>query len=135
MSIPEATQLVLQAAALAENGALYILDMGEPVKIIDLACELIQLSGLEPGVDIEIQFTGLRPGEKLYEELLTVDEGVIATRYEQILAVHKNSVPHKHLDAMLAELFDAAREIDGERIKHLLQQMVPSYQPNNEGPH
>ena len=85
MTIPEAVQLVLQAGAMTEGGEIFILDMGEMVKIIDLAKTLIRLSGFEPGEDIEIKETGMRPGEKLYEELMTSEEGVNATKHERIL--------------------------------------------------
>lgn len=84
MTIPEAVQLVIQAGALAEGGEIFLLDMGEPVKIIDLAANLIRLSGFEPGKDIEIKFTGIRPGEKLFEELLTNEEGIGSTKHKRI---------------------------------------------------
>jgi FlaA1/EpsC-like NDP-sugar epimerase len=84
MTIPEAVQLVIQAGAMAKGGEIFVLDMGEPVKIVDLARDLIRLSGLEPDVDIKIEFTDLRPGEKLYEELLTAEEGLTATKHEKI---------------------------------------------------
>lgn len=84
MTIPEAVELVLQAASMAAGGEIYILDMGEPVNIVDMAKELIRLSGLEPEKDIEIKFTGIRPGEKLYEEILTNEEGIAATKHRRI---------------------------------------------------
>lgn len=84
MTIPEAAQLVLQAGAYAKGGEIFVLDMGSPVKIYDLACDLIKLSGLEPGIDIEIKVTGLRPGEKLYEELLMAEEGLGSTKHDKI---------------------------------------------------
>ena len=84
MTIPEAVQLVLQAGAMAKGGEIFILDMGEPVKIVDLANNLIRLSGFEPGVDIKIEYTGLRPGEKLYEELLMSEEGLTKTANSKI---------------------------------------------------
>ena len=84
MTIPEAVELVIQAGVLAKGGEIFVLDMGEPVKILDLAKTLITLSGLEPGKDIEIVFTGIRPGEKLYEELLTAEEGINATTHKRI---------------------------------------------------
>ena len=84
MLIPEAVQLILQAGALGNGGEIFVLDMGKPVKILDLANDLIKFSGLRPGQDIEIKFIGLRPGEKLYEELLTKAEGLTKTVYEKI---------------------------------------------------
>jgi FlaA1/EpsC-like NDP-sugar epimerase len=88
MTIPEASQLVLQAAAMGRGGELFVLDMGEPLKIEELARDMIRLSGLEPGVDIEVRFIGLRPGEKLSEELVTAGEGVVPTPHEKILVLH-----------------------------------------------
>jgi len=84
MTIPEAVQLVIQAGAMANGGEIFILDMGEPVKIVDLARDMIRLSGLEPDIDIKIEFTGLRPGEKLFEEMLLNEEGITATKYRKI---------------------------------------------------
>jgi FlaA1/EpsC-like NDP-sugar epimerase len=84
MTIPEAVQLVIQAGAMGANGEIFVLDMGEPVKIVDLARDLIRLSGFEPEKDIKITFTGIRPGEKLYEEVLTLEEGTKATQHERI---------------------------------------------------
>ena len=84
MTIPESVQLVIQAGALGKNGEIFILDMGEPVRILDLAQDLIRLSGFEPEKDIKITFCGTRPGEKLFEEVLTVDEGTKATKHERI---------------------------------------------------
>ena len=84
MTIPEAVQLIIQAAAMGKGGEIFILDMGKPVKIVDLAQDLIKLSGFEPGIDIEIVFTGIRPGEKIFEELLTAEEGAAATMHERI---------------------------------------------------
>ncbi len=84
MTIPEAVQLVIQAGAMTKGGEIFVLDMGEPVKIVDLAKNLIKLSGFEPDVDICIEFTGLRPGEKLYEELLMSEEGLTDTSHEKI---------------------------------------------------
>jgi FlaA1/EpsC-like NDP-sugar epimerase len=87
MTIPEAAQLVLQAAAMGKGGELFVLDMGEPVKIAELARDLIRLSGLEPDVDVEIKYVGLRPGEKLYEELITAGEGIVPTPHEKIMVL------------------------------------------------
>src|SRR5690606_6066952 len=92
MTIPEAVQLVIQAGALANGGEVFILDMGKPVKIVDLARDLIRLSGLEPDKDIQIVFTGIRPGEKLYEELLTAEEGTMSTNHQRIFIARPSDV-------------------------------------------
>ena len=91
MTIPEAVQLVIQAGAMAEGGEIFVLDMGEPVKIMDLATNLIRLSGFEPNEDIDIEITGLRPGEKLYEELLLNEEGLKATKHNKIFVCKTHS--------------------------------------------
>jgi FlaA1/EpsC-like NDP-sugar epimerase len=133
MSISEAAQLVLQAAALNQNGALYVLDMGEPVKIVDLARDLIGLSGLRPEIDIPIQYVGLRPGEKLHEELLTHEEGMGATRHEKIYIVCLDDNADRAFEPLLTELLAAAACGDAGRIRDLLQQIIPSYHPDPQG--
>jgi FlaA1/EpsC-like NDP-sugar epimerase len=127
MTIPEAAQLVLQAGGLAQNGAVYVLDMGEPVKIVDLARDLIQLSGLTPGEDIDIVFTGLRPGEKLYEELLTEEEGVSATRHSQISVARKQPMNAAEFDGHFKELWEASLRRDAEGIRAQLAFLAPGY--------
>jgi FlaA1/EpsC-like NDP-sugar epimerase len=129
MSIPEATQLVLQAAGLGQNGAVYVLDMGEPVRIIDLARDLIALSGLEPDVDIPIEVTGLRDGEKLFEELLTPEEGTTATRHEKIFVARKTNGPPGSFNGLLEELIISAERCDSQRIRELLARLTPGYAP------
>jgi len=129
MTIPEAAQLVLQAGGLGDNGAVYVLDMGEPVKIVDLARDLIRLSGFEPGVDIEIRFSGIRPGEKLFEELLTPEEGTITTRHEKIFVARQTSFPVERFPVLLDALFEAAEVRDGMRIRTALMDMIPTYNP------
>ncbi len=96
MTIPEAVQLVIQAGAMGEGGEVFVLDMGEPLKIVDLAEEIIRLSGYTPGRDIEIVYTGIRPGEKLYEEILTTEEAAIATMHKKIF-VSKEAQPDPHM--------------------------------------
>ncbi|MEZ4608148.1 MAG: nucleoside-diphosphate sugar epimerase/dehydratase [Deinococcales bacterium] len=125
MTIPEAAQLVLQAAGLAENGAIYILDMGEPVKILDLARDLISLSGLEPDKDISIIYTGLVPGEKLNEALWQDDESKSATRHEKIFVARSKSLEPSQLDAILRDLAHAAHQADRKRIRHILERNIP----------
>jgi len=131
MTIPEASQLVLQAAALAENGRVYVLDMGEPVRIVDLARDLILLSGLKPDQDIPILFSGVRPGEKLFEELLMAEEGTDASVHTQI-HVARNAMPPDGLDARLDLLIDAATAYDARAIRQALKGMVPTYDPPSE---
>ncbi|MEO0560096.1 MAG: nucleoside-diphosphate sugar epimerase/dehydratase, partial [Bacteroidota bacterium] len=128
MTIPEASQLVLQAAAQGANGQVYVLDMGEPVKIVDLARDLILLSGLEPGVDIQIEFSGTRPGEKLFEELLTAEEGTQPSPHEKIFVARKASATDG-LDLEVERLIEAARGRDGDAIRSAFQRIVPSYTP------
>jgi len=129
MTIPEAAQLVLQAGGLGQNGAVYVLDMGEPVRILDLARDLIRLSGLEPEVDIEIVFTGIRPGEKLFEELLTAEEGTVASRHEKIFVARNSGVPDGLLQGLLGKLFEAAAARDPEKIRAVLRELIPTYRP------
>ena len=124
MTIPEASQLVLQAAGMNNNGTVYVLDMGEPVKIVDLAKDLITLSGLELGEDIEITFTGIRPGEKLYEELLTAEEGTMATRHDKIFSAKSPTLP-QDLDKKMETLFIAAHGADKIDIYKAFENLIP----------
>lgn len=130
MTIPEAVQLVLQAAVVGHGGSILMLDMGQPVKIVDLAKDLIRLSGYEVGEDIEIKFTGLRPGEKLYEELFIPGEQYEPTEHQKIIIVKNASrfIP-KTIDSLVEALCDAARQNDDNLIVFLLQQLVPEYTP------
>lgn len=127
MTIPEASQLVLQSGGMNNNGAVYVLDMGEPVRIVDLARDLIKLSGLQPDVDIPIHFTGMRPGEKLYEEILTAEEGTMHSKYEKIFMARKAGVSIDNLEYMLAELHKAADEGNETRIRECFHQIIPNY--------
>jgi FlaA1/EpsC-like NDP-sugar epimerase len=126
MTIPEASQLVLQAGALNMNGAVFVLDMGEPVKIVDMARDLIKLSGLEPDKDIKIVFTGKREGEKLFEELLTAEEGTDMTQHDKIMMARKNGMADGFQDK-LDRLFDAANTGDMQSIKAMIHLIVPTY--------
>jgi FlaA1/EpsC-like NDP-sugar epimerase len=126
MTIPEASQLVLQAAALQMNGCVFVLKMGDPVRILDLANELIRLSGFEPGKDIHIVITGLQEGEKLYEELIYDDEHNTLTLHEKVLICETNGIP-SNLDHLLKNLIEAAETYDGNEIRKTLKTIVPSY--------
>ncbi len=129
MSIPEAAQLILQAGAMGEGGEIFILDMGQPVRIVDLACDLIRLHGLEPDKDIHISFIGLRPGEKLYEELITAGEGIVPTSHEKIMVLRGHSCPPDALLEQVEELLAIARFSDDSAIKRQLREIVPEYTP------
>lgn len=128
MTIPEAAQLVVQAGGLAKGGEIFVLDMGEPVKIVTLAEKLIKLSGYEPYVDIDIQFTGLRPGEKLYEELIlpSEKEGMHKTQSDKIFV----AAPCDFDDAFLVEHIDRIRELSPADAVAFLKELVPNYKPN-----
>ena len=127
MTIPEAVQLVIQAAALSEGGETFILDMGQPVRIIDLAHDLIRLSGLEPDKDIEIRYTGVRPGEKLFEELSTVGEGIERTKHPKIFTGTYDSPHLPELRAQLETLGALCNSADPSAIRQILAQLVPEY--------
>jgi len=129
MTIPEAVGLVLQTAALGEGGEIFTLDMGEPVRILDLAKQLIELSGFVPGKDIHIEFTGLRPGEKLFEELNYQAESITTTRHPKILRLLCEPQPLDSVRRAVANLTEQANRLDSNRLKRLLSQAVPEYKP------
>jgi len=137
MTIPEAAQLVIQAGSLGQGGDVFVLDMGEPVKIADLAEKMIRLSGLSvcdelhPHGDISIEFTGLRPGEKLYEELL-IGEDVKPTEHPMIMRAEEDMLPWDELKARLQELLAAVSEDDYARVRVLLRETVHGYVPEGE---
>ncbi|OQB24310.1 MAG: UDP-N-acetyl-alpha-D-glucosamine C6 dehydratase [Firmicutes bacterium ADurb.Bin182] len=141
MTIPEAAQLVLQAGAFAQNGALYALDMGEPIRIMDLAKKVIRFHGYEPDVDMPIKITGLRPGEKLYEELISEKEfqRLIATENEKIFVVPTTDIDEKwfyeHLAALEREVIGGRFEGDDRKaaIQAMIKEIVPCYTPNGNG--
>lgn len=126
MTIPEAVSLVLQAGAYAKNGEIFVLNMGEPVKIVDLARNLIKLSGYEPDVDIKIEFTGLRPGEKLYEELLMDEEGMQTTENKRIFIGRQIDVDEETFEKNIEALDEASRRED-KNIRELVHKIVPEY--------
>ena len=129
MTIPEASQLVLQAGAMAKGGEVFVLDMGEPVRIYDLAKDLITLSGLIPGKDIEIKITGLRPGEKLFEELLSAEDGTEKTTHKKIFTARIKEIDKAGLDKKISKILEIT---DGEEVVAALQKIVPTYMPNRE---
>jgi FlaA1/EpsC-like NDP-sugar epimerase len=129
MTIPEACQLILQAGAMGEGGEIFILDMGTPVRIVDMARDLIRLSGFEPDADIKIEFVGLRPGEKLFEELITSGEGIVPTSHEKIMVLRGKKCDQERLYAVIDDLTDLAQEQDGAGIKAKLQEIVEDYTP------
>ncbi|MDQ3621034.1 MAG: polysaccharide biosynthesis protein, partial [Verrucomicrobiota bacterium] len=129
MIIPEAVSLVLQSAARAEGGEIFVLDMGKPVKILDLARQMIELSGLTPGTDIEIEFTGLRPGEKLYEELSHHGENVTPTDHPKILRFVSTPMAYDQIKAVLKDLEAALLEAEPHELKLLLHKTIPEYTP------
>ncbi len=133
MSIPEAAQLILQAGAFGQGGEIFILDMGKPVKIIDLVRDLIRLHGLEPEKDIPIQYVGLRPGEKLYEELITVGENILPTSHKKILVLKNDNTDHSQLMKQIDELLEISRKFNSHEIKIKLKELVPEYKPFFEG--
>lgn len=128
MTIPEAAQLVLQSGGLKRNGSVFVLDMGDPIKIMDLARDMIRYSGMEPDEDIKINITGIRPGEKLFEEYLTAEEGTEATLYDKIY-ISRNSVISDHKIELLQELLRAADKMQVDVIKNILVKLIPSYSP------
>jgi FlaA1/EpsC-like NDP-sugar epimerase len=142
MTIPEAAQLILQAGALGKGGEVFILEMGTQVKITDMARDLIRLSGRSPDRDIEIVFTGLRPGEKLHEELITKGEDIIPTAHDKIMVVNSDfygngmsnqEVFRKWLLEGVEELYRLSMAHDGQGIKAKLQALVPEYRPQETG--
>ena len=132
MSIDEAAQLILQAGAMGNGGEIFILKMGRPIKIAELARDLINLLGYEPEKDIRIKFTGLRPGEKLYEELITEGEGIVQTDHEKIMVLQGNGQSYNELEKSLAELARKASRHDANGIKEVLINIIPEYKPDLE---
>ncbi|MBD3345001.1 MAG: NAD-dependent epimerase/dehydratase family protein [Chitinivibrionales bacterium] len=130
MSIPEAAQLVLQAGAMGEGGDLFILKMGNPVKIKDLAYKLIEFSGLRPQIDIPIKYIGLRPGEKLKEELLTEIEGTMSTEHKKIFVIEKKSQFNAEIMQKLENVKEQIYSFSNSQVRGLLKEIVPEYMPN-----
>jgi len=131
MTIPEACQLILQAGAMGNGGEIYLLDMGTTIKISDMARDLIKLSGFEPDVDIKIEYIGLRPGEKLYEELITEGENIVSTTHEKIMVLKGMERNLTILNGQIDELTTLAANQDEKSIKAKLQEIVPEYSPTS----
>jgi len=129
MTIPEACQLVLQSGAMGKGGEIFILDMGEPVKIVDLARDLIELSGFRPGEDIEVRFTGVRPGEKLFEELSTAEENADKTRHPKIFVGRARRVDWDEIVGRIAELLQITDSGDPDAVRARLARAIPEYCP------
>jgi FlaA1/EpsC-like NDP-sugar epimerase len=134
MTIPEAARLVVQAGAMAKGGEIFILDMGDPVKIDDLARDMIRLSGYTPDVDIKIEYTGLRPGEKLYEELMQAEEGTTKSSHDGIFIAKPETYTMEQVEEKLSVLRDAVGK-DDETVVKCLAEVVPTFQPEKAGAH
>jgi len=133
MTIPESVLLVMQAGEMGKGGEVFVLDMGEPVKILDMAKQLIQLHGLVPDKDIDIEFIGLRPGEKMFEELLQAEEGVLSTNHKLIhKAICGKVLSNKELEMMLASLNREMKYNNHEAIRGVIKQLVPTYTFNGD---
>ncbi len=131
MTVTEACQLVIQAGSMGQGGEIFVLDMGDPIRILDLANNLIRLSGLKPGVDIDIMFTGIRPGEKLYEEVLTAEDRTRATHHERIFIHNETKRDNRETLASIEALVNRLGTRTADELKDLLQQVVPEYKPEH----
>jgi FlaA1/EpsC-like NDP-sugar epimerase len=127
MTIPEAARLVIQSGSMGKNGEIFILDMGKPVRILDLTTEMIRLAGKEPGIDIELKPIGLRPGDKLHEELLTHSEGVRSTKHKKIFIAQPDQIDSDALDRAIDELAELAGVPDRLGIVRKLKEVIPEY--------
>jgi FlaA1/EpsC-like NDP-sugar epimerase len=133
MTIPEAAQLVLQAFSIGKGGEVFVLEMGEPVRIAELAENLILLSGLQPGQDIEIQYTGLRPGEKMFEELNLQDEHLVPTSHAKIRSyVGNHNLDVRQIKAFLLRLQQITEVQDVANLVLTLKELVPDYNPSSQ---
>ncbi|MDA9992041.1 polysaccharide biosynthesis protein, partial [Candidatus Marinimicrobia bacterium] len=136
MSIPEASQLILQAGSIGKGGEVFILDMGRPIKIIDIANQLIKLSGYEPGKDIEIKVTGSRPGEKIVEELSLPNENLDKTTHNKIMVLNDSLIDNKNLKKVFKDIKYLERSIagrDAEEVRLILASILPEYEPDTKG--
>jgi FlaA1/EpsC-like NDP-sugar epimerase len=131
MTIPEASRLVLEAASTGEGNEIFVFDMGKSVKILDVAKKMIALSGLELGKDIQVVFTGLRPGEKLYEEVLANSENTLPTSHSKILKARVREVDPQHIAGQLQELLEALKTTDNFKIVRVMKSIVPEFRSKN----
>ncbi|MHA3045081.1 polysaccharide biosynthesis protein [Riemerella anatipestifer] len=131
MTIPEACELVLQAGTMGKGGEIFVFDMGEPVKILNLARRMIKLSGLEPDVDIKIVYTGLRPGEKLYEELLSDDTKTLPTHHEKIMISKDSVMLYEEIDELTSRIYEKAKDKDKVEVVRILKEIVREFRSNN----
>lgn len=131
MTIPEACRLVLEAGVMGKGGEIFVFDMGEPVKIIDLARRMIKLSGFEPDTDIKIEFTGLRPGEKLYEELLSTKENTLPTYHKKIFIGHKEEVDNNEIETSINSIEKALENQDETQVVRIIKELVKTFKSNN----
>ncbi|HEX8460223.1 MAG TPA: polysaccharide biosynthesis protein, partial [Segetibacter sp.] len=131
MTIPEACSLVLEAITMGNGGEVFLFDMGEPVRILDLARKMIKLAGLTPGREIEIKFTGLRPGEKLYEELLNKEEEVIPTHHKKILIAKVIEYDYEKISRSIEKVVMIAMQNKDEEVVKQMKRIVPEYISNN----
>jgi FlaA1/EpsC-like NDP-sugar epimerase len=129
MTIPEACQLIMQAETVGKGGEVFVLDMGEPIKIAYLAEQMIRLSGKKPGEDIKIEFVGLRPGEKLYEELFHSQEPLISTDFEKLRLAKARLYDKQIWETQIAGLEHACQQTDQHAIINLLSDLVPEFKP------
>jgi FlaA1/EpsC-like NDP-sugar epimerase len=134
MTIPEAVHLVMQAGALGSGGEVFVLDMGEPVRIVDLAMDLIRLSGLEVGTDVEIKYTGTRPGEKLYEELFFDEASAVRTTHPKILQTRESALVGGSADQINGLILAAHSHAPSRELRRLIRAIVPDYQGRSEEP-
>ncbi len=133
MSIQEASQLILQSGAIGKGGEIILLEMGKPIKIDQLARDLIKLSGFEPDVDIPVVYSGLRPGEKLYEELQSLDEKLISTSHKKIMILkdENHRMLWEELRSKTRDLIKASEELDSDKIQIQLKALLPRYAPRS----
>lgn len=131
MTIPEACRLVLEAASFGRSGEIYVFDMGEPVKIVDLAKRMIEMAGLVPGIDIDIEYTGLRPGEKLYEELLNDKETTLPTEHEKITVAAVPLYEYDKVQKLIGQMIDHAYMVDVPETIKAMKKMVPEFKSQN----